>query len=115
MTNFKTLLFAAAYFAASVDGFAVVQLGYEPPFATHATTLLIMSLAFHARNSNSFTAAVNPFLFPDMMPNQTDDAAALARQWDKVLGTDNSRTSFADSTRLFQHARLTRTNQMATA
>lgn len=49
-----------------------------------------------------------------MSPNKGNDVAALARQWDAVLG-DGSATSFTDATHLFQQYWLVPFDGWATA
>jgi len=44
---------------------------------------------------------VNPFILPELEPEEGDNAAALARKWGAVLGLGNT-LSFSDASRLFK-------------
>mmetsp|Transcript_42930 Transcript_42930/g.130624 ORF Transcript_42930/g.130624 Transcript_42930/m.130624 type:complete len:206 (-) Transcript_42930:322-939(-) len=50
----------------------------------------------------------------DMAPNDGDAAAAIAREWEKMLG-DGSPTSFSDESRLFKQYRLAPVNNWETS
>mmetsp|Transcript_50719 Transcript_50719/g.152753 ORF Transcript_50719/g.152753 Transcript_50719/m.152753 type:complete len:351 (-) Transcript_50719:1150-2202(-) len=82
------------------------QLGYDAPTATHTATILFLSLAFHAKNTNSVTEAINTYLLPSLSPDECDDADTLARQWDAVLGPTHGAPSYNDVARIFAQAKV---------
>jgi len=85
-STLATLSFTAMREALGTDFLAEeAQLGYDTPFVTHTSAILVLGLTFYGSNSQRFGSAIKPFLFLEMMSGKTNDACALDRHWDAVL------------------------------
>ena len=77
----------------------VEHLRFQEPRISHAAVVLVLGLAFYSEDPDDVGDDINIFLFLDMSPLASSEAALLARRWDDIL-VRGALTSFADTSLL---------------
>ena len=78
---------------------------FQTPHISHAVAVLILGLELYSEEPDSVVDAINVFLFPDLSPSASSEAALLTRMWYAILG-GGALTSFVDTSLLIANQRL---------
>ena len=83
----------------------VEHLRFRAPRTSHAVAVIVLGLDFYSKDPYGVGDTIDVFLFPDLYPSVSSEAALLTRRWDTIL-CRGAFIYFADTSLLISKQRV---------